>query len=316
MNPAIELRHLHYFLHVAEELHFGRAAERLGMAQAPLSQQIRQLEERLGARLFDRTTRSVVLTPAGSVFLDHARDVLASMNQAVAHTRLISGGERQSIAVGAVSVALYHLLPSIIARFRAKYPEVQVEVVPLPTAEQLKMLTAGELNIAFIRPPASLGFMERETIFKEGFVAIMRHDHPLAARQDLRLRDLKDQDFVGYRSILGASYHNTVIDHCRKAGFIPRFVQEASHTVSVSVLVAAGVGVAIIPEWTSLLPVDGLVHRRLPEMPETIDLVIAWPAGEPSPVIRHFIEVTRRLAPTFPASAPRGHGSTRAPSSA
>jgi DNA-binding transcriptional LysR family regulator len=299
MNPPVELRHLHYFLHVAEELHFGRAAERLRMAQAPLSQQIRQLEERLGTRLFDRTTRSVALTPAGRVFLDHARDVLANVNKAVSHTRLVSGRDRSSIAVGAVSVALYHFLPPIIGRFRSKFSDVQVEVMPLTTAEQLKMLAAGELNIAFIRPPSSPGFIEQETIGKEGFVAIMRHDHPLAARENLRLRDLKEENFVGYRSILGASYHNTVVEHCRKAGFIPRFVQEASHTVAVSVLVAAGIGVAIIPEWTSLLPIKGLVHRRLDELPNTIDLAVAWPAGEPSPVIRHFIDVTRRVAAKF-----------------
>jgi DNA-binding transcriptional LysR family regulator len=229
------------------------------------------------------------------------RNILADVDQAVANTRLVAGGKRQKITVGGVSVALYHLLPSIIEQFQRKYPDIQVEVLPATTAEQLRMLETGELNIAFIRPPASLGPIERETIFKEGFVAIMRHDHPLASKPDLSLRDLRDQDFVGYRSVLGSSYHTTMIEHCREAGFRPRFVQEASHTVSVSVLVASGVGVAIIPEWTAFLPVRGLVHRALPEMPRTIDLAIAWPAGEPSLVVRYFIDVTRRVASTLPS---------------
>ncbi|WP_342235357.1 LysR substrate-binding domain-containing protein [Inquilinus sp. OTU3971] len=296
MNRGIELRHLTYFACLAEELHFGRAADRLGMAQAPLSQQIRQLEERMGVRLFDRTTRRVKLTAAGEILLRHARDVLSGLDRAISHTRAISGEHVGHLVVGGVHLALSQFLPAIIRAFRQDYPAVSVDVVPLTTAEQLKTLDTGGINVAFIRPTTAAGFMQMERLSSEGFVAVLPRTHPLAAKPDLSLRDFSGQPFIGYAPILGASYSNLVLEAFRQAGVRPMVVQDASHTLSIVTLAAAGVGLGIVPSWVAHMPLPELAYRPLDDLPQAVELAIAWPAGETSPAVLDFVRISRLVA--------------------
>lgn len=297
MSGPVELRLLEYVACLADELHFGRAADRLGIAQAALSQQVRQLEERLGVRLFERTTRRVRLTTAGEVLVKHARVLLAGVEQAVSQVRAISGEQTGRLVVGGVHLALSHVLPRIIAEFRRLHPAVTVDVQPVSTAVQMESLRNGLIDIAFIRPTAVPGFMRMETVFKEGFVAVLPRQHPLAARKTVTILECSDHPLVGYAPILGASgYSNEVIDAIRKAGRRPNIVQQVGHTLSVATLVAGGVGIGIVPSWLRHVAVDGVVYRPVADLPESIELVAAWPTDSTSPVVEAFIAVTRRQA--------------------
>jgi DNA-binding transcriptional LysR family regulator len=295
MNCEIDVRHLRYFVRVAEELHFGRAAEQLGMAQAPLSQQIRQLEERVGTRLFERTTRNVKLTDAGTVFLQHALGVLADLSDAVVKTRAAANIESGLIKIGSVFAAMTELLPATIAEFRHRYPQVEVDIVDLTTAEQIAGLESGALDLGFLHPPVAHGQIKVTPLRQEGFVALLPQDHAIARKTTVTLEDLKGFRLVSQRAALGAHYHNIVLAHCRRAGFQPEFVQESGSTLTVAVLVAAGVGVAILPERARFIALPGVVVRPLPELPRVIEIALASHPGEPSPVIQHFIRAARQI---------------------
>jgi DNA-binding transcriptional LysR family regulator len=294
MKYGIEFRHLHYFACVAEELHFSRAADKLGMAQAPLSQQIRQLEERIGTRLLLRTTRSVKLTPAGEIFLRHAMEILGGIDRAVTHTRSISGNDSGKIYVSGVHVALSHVLPGVIAEFHKKYPNIQVDVQLSGTASQLEMLHEGKVQVAFIRPTNPAGFLKTEHLLKEGFVAVLPRDHRLAEQQDVGVKDFAGEPIIIYAPTVGASYHHVVMDAFRRAGIYPMVVQEVSHTLAIATLVAAGVGIAIAPSWLSHNLSPHLVYRPMTEIPDEVELVVGWQANEKLKVVLDFVDVARR----------------------
>ncbi len=293
MKYGIEFRHLHYFACVAEELHFSRAADKLGMAQAPLSQQIRQLEERIGTRLFLRTTRSVKLTPAGEIFLRHAMEILGGIDRAVTHTRSISGDDGGKIYVSGVHVALSHILPEVIAEFHRKYRNIQVDVQLLGTASQLEMLQSGKVQVAFIRPTNPAGFLKTDHLLKEGFVAVLPKHHRLAERDDIGVRDFAGEPIITYAPTIGASYHHAIMDAFRRAAIYPMIVQEVSHTLAIATLVAAGVGIAIAPSWLAHNLSPHLVYRPLDEIPDEVELIIGWQANETSKVILDFIEIAK-----------------------
>jgi DNA-binding transcriptional LysR family regulator len=294
MKYGIEFRHLQYFACVAEELHFSRAADKLGMAQAPLSQQIRQLEERIGTRLLQRTTRSVKLTPAGEIFLRHAIEILGGIDRAVTHTRSISGDESGKIYVSGVHVALSHVLPNVISEFHKKYPAIQVDVQLLGTANQLEMLQSGKVQVAFIRPTNPAGFLKTDHLLKEGFVAVLPSNHRLADKEDFCVKDFAGEPIITYAPTIGASYYHVIMDAFRRAGIYPMVVQEVSHTLAIATLVAAGVGIAIAPSWLTHNHSPHLVYRPLAEVPEEVELVVGWLASEKSKPVLDFVEFARR----------------------
>ncbi|MFD2237459.1 LysR substrate-binding domain-containing protein [Aureimonas populi] len=296
MNAGFDLRQLRYFVCLAEELHFGRAAERLGIAQAPLSQQIRQMEERLGVVLFQRTTRRTRLTSAGETLLGHARTILDGVERAVAHTRAMSSEETGRLAIAGVSVAMTHVIPPILAEFRKSWPAVIVDVLPLGTGEQLRTLETGEINIAFIRPTERAAFMQMETLMSEGFVAALPRGHRLAEKDEVHLEDFLGESLIGYASILGANYATIMMTALRRAGLQARVVRECTHTMAVATHVASGLGTAIMPAWIANIRSPYLEFRPIADLPRSIDLVVAWPTGETSPIVLDFIETTRRVA--------------------
>lgn len=295
MNTGLDLRQLRYFVCLADELHFGRAAERLGIAQGPLSLQIRSMEERLGVTLFHRTTRRTRLTSAGETLLGHARTILDGMDRAVAHTRAMAGEATGRLTVGGVNVAMTHVIPPVLAEFRKAWPAVIVDLAHLGTAEQLRTLETGQVNIAFIRPTEQAAHMQVETLLREGFVAALPKGHPLTAKSELTLREILAEPLIGYAPILGANYATQLRDAFKRAGLTPRIVQECTHTTSVAAQVASGLGLAVMPSWISNIHSPYLEFRPVPELPSTIELVLAWPTGETSPVVRDFIATTRRV---------------------
>ncbi|MBE0533899.1 MAG: LysR family transcriptional regulator [Rhodospirillales bacterium] len=292
----IELRHLRYFTRVAAERHFGRAAERLGIAQPPLSQQIRQLEERLGVRLFDRTTRTVKLTEAGEAFLEHALAALANVGEGVVAAQNAVGKNAGRLVIGAVHLGPVLFLPEIIRRFLRRYPNVSIDIRILTTDEQVEALAARKLNIGFVRPPRSLGGLSMVKLSSEGFVAVLAKDNPLAAKNGLTLGDLRDEPFLALSPLVGVGYQNVTMQHCRLLGFHPRIVQEVSHNLAIVTLAAAGIGVGVVPAWVTRMPHPDVAYRPLPELPDAVELALVWPADDLSPFIRHFVATTREVA--------------------
>ena len=306
MNTGIDLRQLRYFVCLAEELHFGRAAERLGIAQAPLSQQIRVMEERLGVSLFHRTTRRTRLTAAGDTLLSHARDLLDGMDRAVSHTRAMAGQTSGRLTVAGVNMAMTHVIPPILAEFRKLWPAVIVDILHLGTSEQLRVLGTGDVDVAFIRPTEQAAYMQVETLLREGFVAALPTGHPLAAKAELTLREILSEPIIGYAPVLGTHYAALLRDAFRKAGLTARIVQECTHTTSVAAQVASGLGLAVMPSWIRNIRSPWLEFRPVPELPRAIELVMAWPKGEPSPILRDFLDTTRRVTARIAADQDSG----------
>ncbi|MBT0956643.1 LysR family transcriptional regulator [Alphaproteobacteria bacterium KMM 3653] len=295
MNDGIDLRRLRYFVCLADELHFGRAAERLGIAQAPLSQQIKLLEERLGVKLFNRTTRRTQLTAAGETLLRHSEDLLEGLDRAVAHTRATAGESTGRIVVGGVHLAMSHIIPPIIAEFRKTYPAVVVEAIPIGTSQQLRRMADGEVDVAFIRPSETAAFMQMETLSSEGFVAVLPKGHPLTAKEELTLRDFDGEWMVGYAPVLGAYYSNIVLSELHRAGISPRIVMKCTHTTAIATQVASGLGVAIVPSWITTVQSPFLEYRAVPELPKAVDMAVAWPTRETSLEVLEFVATARRV---------------------
>ena len=296
MKPGIELRHLRSFVAVAEELHFGRAAARLGIAQPPLSQQIQRLEAGLGTRLFDRTNRRVALTDAGRALLEHAGRVLQGSAAAVEAVRRAARGESGPLRVAFAASVMFLSLPRIIRAFRQRYPEVRLDLREMPTGLQLEALRAEELDIGFLRQPDPDPELELETVMSEPLRAAVPVGHPLATRSRIRLESLAAEPFVLFPREIAPGLHAQVLALCRSAGFAPRVVQESRELYTTVSLVEAGMGVTIIPAsvakmgWTSVryLPIASLLARTR--------IAAAWRTDRDRPVIHSFLEMARARA--------------------
>ncbi len=296
MKPGIELRHLRSFVAVAEELHFGRAAARLGIAQPPLSQQIQRLEAGLGTRLFDRTNRRVALTDAGRALLEHAGRVLQGSAAAVEAVRRAARGESGPLRVAFAASVMFLSLPRIIRAFRQRYPEVRLDLREMPTGLQLEALRAEELDIGFLRQPDPDPELQLETVMSEPLRAAVPVGHPLATRSRIRLESLAAEPFVLFPREIAPGLHAQVLALCRSAGFAPRVVQESRELYTTVSLVEAGMGVTIIPAsvakmgWTSVryLPIASLLARTR--------IAAAWRTDRDRPVIHSFLEVARARA--------------------
>ena len=262
MDREPELRHLRYFIAVAEELHFGRAAQRLHLAQPPLSQQIRQLEAMIGTPLFVRTSRSVALTAAGQAFLDRSRRILASLGDDVIEARRIGGGEQGRFDIGFVSSAILLGLPAQVRRFQQRYPGAQIRLHEGYTARITEQLRKGEIDLAVVRDAEPQEVFRATDFATEKFVAVVPVDHPRAQDTTLDPAALRDDPFVFFPRAAGELAYQRNLQPCVDAGFIPRIVQEASHWHTILHLVAAGLGVSIAPA-SAVSAVGGAV-RVLP----------------------------------------------------
>ena len=263
----MELRHLRYFVAVAEELHFGRAAERLCIAQPPLSMQIKQLEAELGFRLFDRTNRRVELTPAGSLLLEEVRHNLSSLHEAVLAARRVARGESGWLGIGFVGSATYDLLPRILRAFRSEYPGVELVLRELVSAKQAAALRDGRIHIGLARPPVAESGIESEILLREPIAAVLSSTHPLARHKRLALGELSAEDFVLFPRSPKPSYADFVIEACERAGFRPNVSQEAAEMHTAIGLVAAGLGVSLVPDSVRSESRPGLVFLPLVQPP-------------------------------------------------
>ncbi|HTN51120.1 MAG TPA: LysR substrate-binding domain-containing protein [Anaeromyxobacter sp.] len=303
----MELRHLRYFLAVAEELHFGRAAARLHIAQPPLSQQIQQLERELGYALFLRTQRRVRLTEAGAAFRAEARSILERLEQAAAAAGRVARGEAGSLAVGFVASATFALLPRLYRRFRERQPGVALSLEELSTAEQVEALRAGRIQVGLARPPVGDDSLEAEPLADEPLVAALPARHPLARRGALPLRALADEPFVLFPRHPRPGWIDVVREACRSAGFRPAVAQEVLELSTAVTLVAAGIGVTLVPASAQGLRLDGVAYRALRAPAPRTRLVALRRPEERRATVDRFLEVVRELT-----GARAGEGRRRA----
>lgn len=298
----MELRHLRYFIAVAEELHFGRAAEQLGISQPPLSQQIQALEEEIGARLLERTNRRVELTEAGRLFLDESRQVLAQVDKAVQLARRAQRGELGELKVGFTSSAPFtSTVPRSIHAFRQAYPDVHLELHEMSSAETVKALLEDRLQVGVIRPLALPDNLLAVELFREPLVAVLRADHPLAAgsAEGLDIAAMAEEPFVFFPRTFGTGLYDQLIALTREAGFSPRIAQEASEAMTIIGLVSAGLGVSVLPASFRRTRVEGVVYRTLLDPGATTAVWLVRRRGERSPLALSFVELVTREAATL-----------------
>lgn len=292
----MELRHLRYFRAVAEELHFGRAAERLHIAQPPLSQQILSLERELGVDLLIRTTRKVELTPAGSAYLRRAAAILDAVDDAAEQARRVDAGLEGRLVVGCVGSATYSLLPQLVRKLRDYLPGVDVSVRgEMLAPAQISALVAGDINVALLRPPVDHPDITVETIRRDPLFAAVPAGHRLADGEgELQIRELRGEDFISYAAHGRSVMSSVVTAACADAGFVPRVRHEVEETSTLVTLVAAGLGVAVVPAPTVELGVAGVQYRSLSPDSLGVDLV----AGriEDSPLLDRVFTVLRTVA--------------------
>ncbi|MBV9389305.1 MAG: LysR family transcriptional regulator [Chroococcidiopsidaceae cyanobacterium CP_BM_ER_R8_30] len=293
----MELRHLHYFIAVAEELHFSRAAARLHIAQPPLSQQIQNLEAELGVKLFERTKRQVQLTAAGQLFLEHSYQVLAQIEQAVQSAQRVGRGEVGQLVIGFVGGATYGIFPDILRTFRTRFPEVELVLYELTTIQQIQALRERRIEVGFgVRPLVEDSTLQFERIVQEPLMLVLPQIHPLASQSQVSLQAFAHEPFVLFPPRLGLGFYEQIISLCEASGFRPQIAQEAIQMQTIVGLVAAGFGVSLVPASVQMLHQPGVVYKSLTMPAPTVDLAVIWQCHNASPVLQAFLNVVREQA--------------------
>lgn len=290
----MEIRQLRYFVAVAEELHFRRAAARLHISQPPLSQQIRQLEEEMGCRLLARTRRRVELTAAGEAFLHDARTILGELDGAVSTARAIDAGQTGRLRINFVGSALLSIIPGVVQRFRAARPGIELELRERSTATQLSAVSAGVVDVGLVRPPIDEDpGLRAETVMRERTVVVMPVNHPLAAMRRVPLRRLAAEPFVLFPRAQAPGFHDLLINSVAATGAAPQVAQYAPEMLTIIGLVAAGIGLSLVPASLGRLGLEGVTYRAVTGAPYA-ELAAITRAGDDSPLVRAFVGHARR----------------------
>ncbi|MCL6454229.1 MAG: LysR family transcriptional regulator [Alicyclobacillus sp.] len=289
----MELRQLAYFVAVAEELHFGRAAERVGMTQPPLSQQIRKLEEELGVRLFERSSRRVELSDAGRVYLEGVRRVFEDLRHAEQMARKAQTGDVGRLEVGFVGSATYDVLPNVIRQFQERHPQVELVLREMATPAQVEALLEGEIDLGFLRPPAAHPALDVRTVRRDQCVAVVPATHGLARHQAVRMEDLRDERLVLVSRSIWPGLYDSIADLSRAAGFQPQVRLEVTEVQTAVGLVAAGLGVSILPGSTQHVHTRDVRYLPMVDPAPEVEMALAWRRDNLSPALARFREVVR-----------------------
>jgi DNA-binding transcriptional LysR family regulator len=304
MKQEIEIRHLRYFLAVAETLHFSKAAAQLGMAQPPLSQQIRSLERMLGYPLFDRTTRGVRLTRVGQYFRECARNTVTKIQDDVEMARRLGNGQEGVLTVGFSGSVMLTTLPKAIERYRRLHPKVELRLRELVTTEQIPSLLDGTLDLGFLRDGEPQDGLLIESILRERFIAVLPARHKLAGSVTIHPRDLRDEPFVLFARRMGPLAFDRTLACCEAEGFRPNIVQEAPQWPTVVRLVAAGSGISLVPACVASFAMPGVIYKKVRSRHWT-SIDIGLKPGLDNPAVEAFLSIVRKQ---FSKSSP---GSTR-----
>ena len=301
---GLELRHLRYFVAVAEELHFGRAARRLHMAQPPLSQQIRQLEGLVGAALLRRTSRRVELTPAGAAFLEGARRTLSAAEGALETARRVGRGELASVRVGFTDSAALSIFPAAVRRHRRAFPEVRLDMVEGPTRAHVQAVEDAHLDLAVVRGPiAPSPGVAAEAVFREPLVVALHASHPLAARRRIALEALRGEPMVLFPRHLPPEFHDWITRLCMEKGFVPEAAHNGAEYQTILSLVAADVGVSLVPASVRSIAPPDVRFRPLADCAETAEIAVVYRPDRAFPAMSAFLQTLREIHREQPGAA-------------
>lgn len=291
-GSSMDLRRLRYFVVVAEEQNFSRAAERLHMAQPPLSDQIKRLEKALGVKLFDRSSRGARLTEAGELLLGEARRLLVQADQTAEMVRRVGEGEVGRLTLGFVPSASNSVLPPVLSEFRERYPDVQLYLQEMNPDWLVQGLHAGRIDVSFFYLPFQDGALAHEPVSREPLVVALPEAHEMAAEEEVDLCDLADEPFVLPARYRMPGLHGQVVEACREAGFVPEAVQKEVWLMqTIIALVAGGMGVALVPASLRNLARAGVVYRAIRGLSPTVEMGVVWRRDEKSPVVGSFLKV-------------------------
>jgi len=293
----MELQQMRYFLAVAEREHFTRAAEDLHVSQPHLSRSVRELERELGVELIRRTTRSVRLTPAGQVLLDRLSHALNGIESACAECQAVHDGIRGRLRLGFVGSVTYSWLPLLVRSLRRKYPDVEVQIhSEMLTGPQVAALHDDVLDVGIMRTPADTS-LHSVLLAQESLVAALPSGHSSADAETVDLTDLSNERFITYANRAGSTTYRLVLEACLQSGFAPHSALAVDDTHTLVSLVAADMGVALVPESTTRFAVDGVCYRSLRTEHPRLDLVACWTDDlDKSPLVANFVDLCRRLA--------------------
>jgi DNA-binding transcriptional LysR family regulator len=290
---VLELRHLHYFIAVAEELHFSKAAERLQMAQPPLSQQIKKLEDDLGVTLLNRTQRKVELTAAGYIFLERCYEILNFVNEANEEARRVQNGEVGQLILGFTGSVTFDLLPKILRLYRTLYPKVNIVLKQLTSTEQMTALNEGAIHVGLLVSPVESTTLELEDLRKETFLAVLPHHHWLAHNDEsINPYQLRNESFVMTPRKAGPAYYDSTINFLQNHGITPRISFEAQELYTIVALVSSGLGIALLPESIKFFHNPEVVYKELiPSFTTTTS--IAYSKKRTLPLVESFIKLVK-----------------------
>ena len=293
----MELRHLRYFSVLAEELHFGRAARRLAISQPPLSVAIQQLEEAVGARLFERNSKGVRLTPAGSALQQSARRLLTQAEEAARDAREVAAGMAGRLRIGFVGAMLYRGLPQALHEFQAAHPAVRITLAELNSREQITELLHDRLDLGFVHTSRMPRELAHRLLLSEPFVCCLPVAHPLARRPVLAPADLREEPFVLFSRSASPDYHERILSICAEAGFSPNVRHEVRHWLAVVSLVSQGLGVALVPDAMRRSGLRGAAFRALDRVVAQSEAYAVWPAATPGVLAQRLLEGIARHVP-------------------
>ncbi|MDM5154995.1 LysR family transcriptional regulator [Bacillus sp. DX1.1] len=289
----MDIRKMRYFIMVAEELNFSRAAERLRMAQPPLSQEIRKLEEELGVQLFHRTKRMVELTDAGKIFLEGARQTLFQVDRTIKETQLADEGKIGHLIIGFVDST--EIVIDILKKFRERFPKIHLVLREMTTEQQLKALYEKQIHIGFIRSKQNNGILFSEVCSDESLRLVLHQDHPLASLPKISLELLIDEPFILFPRHFGPNFYDLIISYFWDHGVSLNIVQEAIQMQTIVNLVAAGMGVSVVPSSVENYKRPGVIYKEIQETTPKVNLYVGWRQDEKSAVLDHFLTVAREV---------------------
>lgn len=292
-RPELRLQQLHAFAVLAEELHFGRAAERLGIAQPPLSQQIRRLEAKVGHPLFTRGPGPVALTAAGRELLPAARRALQEIAVGLDTARRVGSGAAGRLRIGFSASLALTVLPGVLRAYRDRFPQVELEIREMTTAPQLTALRERVIDVGLLREPPDEPGLATEPILSEEFIAVLPAAHPLAAQRVVPIEALADEPFVLLPRSAGPAFHDRIVGLCRSAGFEPRLGQQAIEWQTVCALVEAGLGVSLAPASVRRIRLDGVAYRRVKPNTARTTVAVAWRHDDQNPLVTRFVQAAR-----------------------
>lgn len=295
----MELRHLRYFIAVGEHLHFGRAAEQLHISQPPLTRQIQRLEEELGVALFARTNRRVELTSVGQLFLAEAKPLIAQIDSLKHHVSETAAGRLGKLTIGFISVADYHVLPSLLREFQSRYPNVTLNLREATTDLQLDALRNGEIDMGIVLAPLTDPSLQFQPLFQEELVAVLPSSEAQNSRPSLAkaisVRTLAEQPFVMFPRHSAPGLYDAIVETCDRAGFAPRVAQEAIQMQTIISLVSVGMGVALVPASLTNLGRADVTYRPLKEKSPLVTTGLAWKNSNSSPTLHAFLDLVEQM---------------------